>query len=905
MFAKKHYNKEVLKLHKFLLYSYKILPFFEKIELKNIFQNNLKTFDKIDFYNNHININSKNIKAIGNFKINNNYSNFFFKKLQFQNIILKKVKLTTYITKKFAFLNSSFLYNNHQFYAVLKINDNKILDNIAFDKLNIPYSNFVLLLKNCSIIGELYLNEKTYKQKGKCSVINIKNKFDLLLTDNNFFLTNKVFTLYSKKSKFAYNEYNLTSILKKINLIYSFKEKYLITDIKNSKINYHRKKDYNITLKNIAFNYNLNDKNIFFHAKNVFINNDINASSKEFLFYKNNQIYFTLNQNRLLSKIFNLNNNNIKGNKKKIFFSDLKGKIFPFNIFIKTPQININKKTIKSPIITFNDINLTNNQLIFNKNYIFKTHISTKLNKKIYEVLNYFKINLPTIKQLSGKNDINATIIFKNKKNYKIKYSLYSSFSNFLVKNLSFSYSQLLLKGNQKFLKAKIKNFIFPYKYLNSDIDSNITINLDKKYLNSHLYIKKLNIDKYLQIKNFKEKIVIDLLKKYIYILNSSIFINLNNFIIYFYDVKKLLKYSPFNSIFKSGEAIIKPTQNNINIYLNTYLNYPLILNQKNPTNLQSNINIDLKNNNINIQNEKINVNISNFNIINANLKNLEISLPGLIKIINDTEDIINKININNSNDNNFTATINAINTNFIYKNHKFLTQKAHFIYKKEIKFNATYKKSILNGYTKNNYLLIEGKNYNKEALLPLIDFFKHFYNINLDFVIVKSPDNFYTGKIFINKGTVKNLAALNNIIAFINTIPSLLSFQAPGFSAKGYKIKNGFINFLFYKNILYFKQIDINGINLGFSGKGYINLNKNVINLKLDTKVKFKIKNIPILGKGLSYLFFGKDGYLHIKILIKGNLDNPNIKKDLGTNIIKTPLNLLKRILTLPFNIF
>ena len=258
-----------------------------------------------------------------------------------------------------------------------------------------------------------------------------------------------------------------------------------------------------------------------------------------------------------------------------------------------------------------------------------------------------------------------------------------------------------------------------------------------------------------------------------------------------------------------------------------------------------------------------------------------------------------------NNKENNFSAEITAKNTNFIYKNHKFLTQKAYFKYKKEIKFNALYKKSTLIGYTKNNYLLIEGKNYNKETLIPLLSFFNHFYSINLDFVMVRSPDDFYTGKIFINRGVVKDLAALNNIIAFINTIPSLLSFQAPGFSAKGYKIKKGFINFLFYKNILYFKQIKINGYNLGFDGKGYIDLNKNFINLKLDAKVKFKLKNIPIIGKGLSYLFFGKDGYLHIKILIKGDLNNPKIDKDLGTNIIKTPINLIKRILTLPFHIF
>jgi len=169
---------------------------------------------------------------------------------------------------------------------------------------------------------------------------------------------------------------------------------------------------------------------------------------------------------------------------------------------------------------------------------------------------------------------------------------------------------------------------------------------------------------------------------------------------------------------------------------------------------------------------------------------------------------------------------------------------------------------------------------------------------------MVKSPDDFYTGKIYIKKGSVKDLKVLNNIVAFINTIPSILSFQTPGFSAKGYKIKKGFINFLFYQNILYFKQINIDGDNLAFKGKGYIDLNKQTIKLKIDSIIKLKLKNIPLIGKGLSYIIFGKDGYIHIKIIIKGNLDNPKIEKDLGVSIA-TPFNILKRILTIPFHLF
>ena len=83
------------------------------------------------------------------------------------------------------------------------------------------------------------------------------------------------------------------------------------------------------------------------------------------------------------------------------------------------------------------------------------------------------------------------------------------------------------------------------------------------------------------------------------------------------------------------------------------------------------------------------------------------------------------------------------------------------------------------------------------------------------------------------------------------------------------------------------------------------INENKKTINdLKLKF-VKLKLKNIPILGKALSYLFFGKDGYLHINIFVNGDLNNPKVSKDLGGGVIETPITLFKRILTLPFNLF
>ena len=292
---------------------------------------------------------------------------------------------------------------------------------------------------------------------------------------------------------------------------------------------------------------------------------------------------------------------------------------------------------------------------------------------------------------------------------------------------------------------------------------------------------------------------------------------------------------------------------------------------------------------------------LKNYEDLNATLKNADINVNSVFDIIKTVTPLMPK----GKSDSKFKALIIGKNTNFIYNTHKFLSSYFKVTYSKELHLISRYKNSSLEGYTKHRYFLLSGKNYSKQELVPLLDIFNHFYSINVDFVLVHSPEDFYTGKVYINKGVVKDLKALNNLIAFLNTIPSLLSLKSPGYSAKGYKIKNGFINFLYYKNILYFKQIKVKGVNLDFKGKGYIDFNKKTMNLKIEAFMKLNIKNIPIIGKGLSYLLLGKDGSIDVKVVIKGSLDNPKVTQDLGTSIIKTPFELFKRVITLPFHLF
>ena len=845
---------------------------------------------------------SKTLYASGYFEIYKNYGNLYLDTLKISKYILTNTSIISYYTNKDVFINIKTHFNKKLLFFAGKIDDNYIHYSTQIDNIALNYKNFYIKLDNLLLTGKTTTLFNKYDMNFKANDFFIKNqKLKLKIFKLKGDIQNNIITISALNAIIKYPLYFKNLKLDNFYLNYDLKTNSLISFSNNLTLNY---KKYILNSNKISLNYNLNTQNFFLHGTHLNINDDVNLSSNEIVISKMPTLYFYLKNNSVEHKYFHLNNQTIKGDKRVVILSDIIGKALGFDINISTPQINLQKKYITSNQVIFNKIAFFKTKFIFNKKpYILTSSTNTLFNQNIKEILHKFKIDIP-FTQTKGNNNLTFKIILITNNLKNLFYDFNSSNAFFKINDINFSYSNLNLKGDLNYSKVYIKNFSFPYQYFNTNFDSNISLNLKDKYINSFSYIYKLDIDKYLNIKNFKEKIVMNLKKNFIYLLNSSIFINLNNKTIYLYSLKNLLKYSIFNKLLKDGKVLIKLLNKKIIIQADAISNYPLILNQKNPYKIH--INSIITNNNILIQNKYINTQIINFNEIYSHLNNIDININSLIKIINSVKEIVNKIK---SKENNQTDTlkvfISSNHTNFIYKNHKFLTNKADLVFNDEINFSATYKQSFLKGYTKNNYLLIEGKNYNKESLTPLLEFFNHFSYINLDFILVRSPESFYTGKIFIKKGAIKDLGTLNNIIAFINTIPALLTLHTPGFSSKGYKIKDGYINYLFYKNILYFKKITIKGINLDFSGKGYVDLNKNYIKMKLHTIIKIKLKKIPIIGKAISYLLFGKDGYLHLNIFVQGNLDNPKISKDLGGGIIESPLKLFKRIITLPFNIF
>jgi hypothetical protein len=146
-----------------------------------------------------------------------------------------------------------------------------------------------------------------------------------------------------------------------------------------------------------------------------------------------------------------------------------------------------------------------------------------------------------------------------------------------------------------------------------------------------------------------------------------------------------------------------------------------------------------------------------------------------------------------------------------------------------------------------------------------------------------------------------KNSTVFNNFLTFINTIPSLATLSIAPHDENGYLIKKGSIKAKSKDDIISFESINLEGTNADFTGKGYANLNNKTINLQMKMST-FKnvgkiLGSIPLAG----YLILGNDGKISASFNVQGDLKDPKITTNLAQDGILAPINIFKRVLTLP----
>ena len=240
------------------------------------------------------------------------------------------------------------------------------------------------------------------------------------------------------------------------------------------------------------------------------------------------------------------------------------------------------------------------------------------------------------------------------------------------------------------------------------------------------------------------------------------------------------------------------------------------------------------------------------------------------------------------------------------YKEYKLLTDKYKIdIDKKgDFSFNGNLQRDKISINMHNRFLTIKAKKITDKMLHPLINF-KGLQKGKYTIKILKNQEGISKGSISIDGGVMRDFKTYNNIMAFINTIPSLATLHKPGFSKNGFKIKSGTIKFTIDGDILKLKSILIEGASATISGSGVLNLKQNTISVDLiimtAREVSKIIKNLPIVG----HIILGDKNSVSVGLKVRGSLDSPKIRISAIKDLMFLPIEIIKRALSSPSYIY
>lgn len=180
-----------------------------------------------------------------------------------------------------------------------------------------------------------------------------------------------------------------------------------------------------------------------------------------------------------------------------------------------------------------------------------------------------------------------------------------------------------------------------------------------------------------------------------------------------------------------------------------------------------------------------------------------------------------------------------------------------------------------------------------------------YFYQGNFSLEIDGKNAHENKGMFILHNTYIKELKFFNNLMATINTIPSLIVFNDPNFNQNGYFVNNGYIDFNQSKDVMIINEMLLRGSSADIVGSGTINFveNKLALDLQIRTLKTFSsiIDMIPLVGG----LILGEDKKISTRITVSGSVDDPKVETHLVSDTLLSPFNILKRTLELPLELF
>jgi hypothetical protein len=649
--------------------------------------------------------------------------------------------------------------------------------------------------------------------------------------------------------------------------------------IKNSFI---KLDNYNITIPKMKASYRdiaSADVTVHYNAKNATGNIDFKLHKVKL----QNDLYLK-NDKKPLAVTYHISP---KGDTIKISKSHWQVKDFELSLAKNSINFNLKKLLFHIPPVTFQLQNTANGY--FSGTYNLKTN---KLQGTI-DLLNFKYQGLK-----SSQTDTLLEVEYNKELKIKSQDDIYFSLngSNYKITSFEalFNSDTITLKHTNLQIGKIIKTKVYAtYKYKTKMMHLSLnnfevtSPNKDKILYKKNKIFLKLYFD--------KDKLFIDAneLRAHFVSTNKLWSLELN-------DIYTIAKNSPFLQFYKikKGKLLFIKEDGRNNIKFNGIIEYPygLLCNKNND---------DVHTYNIEGYISKIQSIYINFN----KKVHIKVTKPLKISINNSGVDIfetIDFIKMLQQNSNTSSKPINIlVNANNSYlkldKERVILADSIQVqFYNDILTAQLRYKNGTAGIKLSGDSFHLYGKNFNDQFMNKLFALSK-FKGGRLNFTIDGKLDE-YKGIFLIKDTTMLEYVVLNNVLAFINTIPSLATFSLPAYNRNGLYVENAYMRFHAKNSHFDISDLYIGSKEMQIAGKGIMDLNQDVIDLtmNLKTDIGSNISKIPVVGY---ILLDGKNVSTTLKV--SGKLHNPKVETMIAKDIVVAPLNIIMRTLKLPLKLF
>jgi len=146
----------------------------------------------------------------------------------------------------------------------------------------------------------------------------------------------------------------------------------------------------------------------------------------------------------------------------------------------------------------------------------------------------------------------------------------------------------------------------------------------------------------------------------------------------------------------------------------------------------------------------------------------------------------------------------------------------------------------------------------------------------------------------------LEDYGVMNNVLAFLDTIPALITFSVPDYNTEGMFVDSALLDLTYADTVYTVNSFDVNSSVLTIRGVGKASISEDTIDLTLNllTQWRKNLSKIPLIG----YVLVGDEKVPSIKLDVTGKLSDPDIQNSAFEEIVTLPFDIGFRVLSLPF---